>query len=191
MGIALSALGLLLASVACGLSVAVALRVKKLLDPLTEEGALSGRRVAGPAPGTLVPLPGALVDMDGADVAWPADGSGPWVLTFQAVGCTGCKQQLPAYKKFLQKMALDRGRVVAVVVGDHEGASFYREELGAYAHVVHGADNALRLVEELGVSMFPTYLVVDGNGRVLASPQSSARLAETGAGLLTPTAVSA
>ncbi|MFD3628448.1 TlpA family protein disulfide reductase [Streptomyces sp. NPDC058698] len=191
MGIALSALGLLLASAACGLSVAVALRVKKLLDPLTEEGLLSGRRVEGPEPGSLVPRPGAVVDMDGAQVELPADGSEPWVLTFQAVGCTGCKQQLPVYKKFLRNMALARGRVFAVVVGDEDGVSLYNDELGEYAHVVHGADNALRLVEELGISMFPTYLVVDGNGRVLASPQSSSRLAEVGAGLLAPVPVSA
>ncbi|MFE4698586.1 TlpA family protein disulfide reductase [Streptomyces sp. NPDC056738] len=191
MGIALSALGLLLASAACCLSLAVALRVKKLLDPLTEEGLLSGRRVEGPAPGTPVPRPGTLVGVDGTAVELPADGSGPWVLTFQAVGCSGCKEQLPAYKKFLRNMALDRGRVFSVVVGDKDGVSLYDEELRPYAHVVHGADNALRLVEELGVSMFPTYLVVDGNGRVLASPQSSARLAEIGAGLLTPAPVGA
>ncbi|MGW2742478.1 TlpA family protein disulfide reductase [Streptomyces sp. NPDC001450] len=189
MGIALSALALLLASAACGLSLAVALRVKKLLDPLTEEGLLSGRRVEGPETGSLVPRPGALVGVDGAQVELPADGSEPWVLTFQAVGCTGCKQQLPVYKKFLRNMALDRSRVFSVVVGDKGGVSLYDDELGEYAHVVHGADNALRLVEELGVSMFPTYLVVDGNGRVLASPQSSTRLAEIGAGLLAPVPV--
>ena len=191
MGIALSALALLLASAACGLSVAVALRVKKLLDPLTEEGLLSGRRVESPVTGSLVPRPGAVVDMAGAQVELPTAGSEPWVLAFQAVGCAGCKQQLPVYKKFLRNMALDRGRVFSVVVGDKDGVSLYDDELGEYSHVVHGEDNALRLVEELGVSMFPTYLVVDGNGRVLASPQSSTRLAEIGAGLLAPVPVSA
>ncbi|WP_333761837.1 TlpA family protein disulfide reductase [Streptomyces sp. IBSBF 2390] len=191
MGIALSALGLLLAAAACGLSLAVALRVKKLLDPLTEEGLLSGRRVDGPQAGSLVPRPGVVVDMDGTQVELPADGSEPWVLTFQAVGCAGCKQQLPVYKKFLRNLALDRGRVFSIVVGDKDGVSLYADELSEYAHVVHGADNALRLVEELEVSMFPTYLVVDGNGRVLASPQSSTRLAEIGARLLAPVPVGA
>ncbi|SEE67155.1 hypothetical protein SAMN05216532_8292 [Streptomyces sp. 2231.1] len=186
MGIALSALALLLASAACGLSLAVALRVTKVLDPLTGEGLRSGLRIGGPETGSLIPRTGALVGVDGAQVELPADGSKPWVLTFQAVGCTGCKQQLPVYKKFLRNMALDRSRVICVVVGDKDGVSLYDDELGEYAHVVHGADNALRLVEELGVSLYPTYLVVDGKGRVLASAHSSAWLAEIGAELLAP-----
>ncbi|KAF2777770.1 TlpA family protein disulfide reductase [Streptomyces coelicoflavus] len=177
MSIALAVLALLVASAACGLSVAVALRVKKLLDPLTQEGALSRRPDELPAVGTLVPPVPGLLDMDGNEVRLPVPGSRPWILSFQSVGCSGCEQQLPGYAKFLRDAGVDRDRVVSFVVGDPDGAALYRDQLGELAHVVAGEKQAPTLIGELGVSMFPTYLVVDGEGRVTVSSGSSARLA--------------
>ncbi|MEU8734905.1 MULTISPECIES: TlpA family protein disulfide reductase [Streptomyces] len=178
MSIALAVLALLVASAACGLSVAVALRVKKLLDPLTQEGALSRRRPDElPAVGTVVPPVPGLLDMDGTEVRLPVPGSQPWILSFQSVGCSGCEQQLPGYAKFLRDAGVDRDRVVSFVVGDPDGAALYRDQLGDLAHVVAGEKQAPTLIGELGVSMFPTYLVVDAEGRVTVASGSSARLA--------------
>ncbi|MEV4228960.1 hypothetical protein AB0J81_18000 [Streptomyces bobili] len=191
MGIVFSVTALLVASVACGLSVAVALRVKKLLDPLTEEGVLNRRRGAAPEVGTVVPRAPFMVNMDGNEVAFPAPGSDPWVLSFQSVGCSGCKQQLPTYKKFLSSTGLGEERVFSLVIGEADGVAFYRDELSGFANVipVDGQDSTLALMAELGVSVFPTYLIVDGNGRVKVSSQSSAGLTQTSSGYLAPISV--
>ncbi|MFJ7044752.1 TlpA family protein disulfide reductase [Streptomyces sp. NPDC101112] len=191
MGTALSLFSLLVASAACGLSLAVALRVKKLLDPLTEEGLLSRRGPAagGPEVGDLVPRASGLIDIDGHEVELPPSGAQPWVLAFQAVGCPGCKEQLPTYKKFLRDMGFDRNRVVSVVVGDADGLPFYRDELGGLGHVVPAGEKTTDLVGGLGVTVFPTYLLVGEGGTVLVSTRSSARLAATGAEVLRPAPV--
>lgn len=178
MTIALVALSLLAASAACGLSLAVALRVKKLLDPLTEEGALSNRRGDVPRAGTVVPQVTGLVDTEGREVRLPVDDTGPWLLSFQSVGCSGCEQQLPAYKKFLRDGGFDKDRVISIVVGEADGVPFYRDELGDLARVVADQEQALTLLGELGVTMFPTYLIVDPDGRVAIAAGSSSRLAE-------------
>ncbi|MGW1717677.1 TlpA family protein disulfide reductase [Streptomyces sp. NPDC002156] len=186
MGIVLSVLALLTASAACGLSVAVALRVKKLLDPLTEQGLLSNRRGSAPEVGTVIPPSSALVDVTGEEVRLPGAGSGPWVLAFQSVGCTGCKMQMPAYKSFLRASGISRDRVFSIVVGDADGLPYYQDELGQLGHVVHGVDGASGIVESLGVSVFPTYVLVDGDGRVVVSTQSSAALPNDAAPLRQP-----
>jgi ABC-type nitrate/sulfonate/bicarbonate transport system substrate-binding protein len=179
MSIAIAVLALLVASAACALSLAVALRVKKLLDPLTEEGALSRHRGDVPSLGTVVPPTAGLVDMDGKEVLLPAPGSQPWILSFQSVGCIGCEQQLPGYKKFLRDAGVDRDRVVSIVVGDPDGVALYRDELGELAQVIAGEEQASTLLGQLGVSVFPTYLIVDGENKVMVAAGSSARLADS------------
>jgi hypothetical protein len=186
MGIMLSVFALLTASAACGLSVAVALRVKKLLDPLTEQGRLSPRRGSAPAVGTVIPPSSELIDVGGEELRLPPAGSGPWVLTFQSVGCAGCKMQMPAYKSFLRASGISRDRVFSIVVGDADGLSYYHDELGQLGHVIHGAGNASEIVESLGVSVFPTYLLVDADGTVTVSSQSSAALSDDTALLRQP-----
>ncbi|MFJ6686989.1 TlpA family protein disulfide reductase [Streptomyces werraensis] len=183
MSIALAVLALLMASAACALSVAVALRVKKLLDPLTEEGVLSRPGDDLPSVGTVVPPTAGLVDMDGKEVRLPVPGSQPWILSFQSVGCSGCEQQLPGYKKFLRDTGVARDRVISIVVGDRDGVALYRDELGELARVIAGEEQASSLLREVGVSRFPTYLVVDGENKVMASSGSSARLADSGSEL--------
>ncbi|MEU3553551.1 hypothetical protein [Streptomyces fragilis] len=174
-----SVLALLVGSLSLALSLAVALRVKKLLDPLTEEGVLSrGRRDSGPEPGEAVPAMPAVADFRGEEVELPVGGHAPWILTFQAVDCNGCKQQLPAYKKFLRNAGVERDRVFSVVMGAPEGVAFYAEELGDLSRVIPQSGITSELVETLGVSVFPTYAVVEGD-RVVHAVQSSARLATT------------
>lgn len=189
MSIALAIFALLMASAASGLSLAVALRVKKLLDPLTEEGMLSRRRADIPPVGTVVPSVPGLVDTDGKDVRLPVPGTQPWILSFQSVGCSGCEQQLPGYKKFLRDAEIGRDRVVSIVVGEADGVAFYRDELGELAQVVPGEGQVSSFLAELGVSMFPTYLIVDGEGKVALSSGSSARLAGSGVELAAPALV--
>ncbi|MFK0258188.1 TlpA family protein disulfide reductase [Streptomyces sp. NPDC090445] len=176
-------LALLLASASCALSLAVALRVKKLLDPMVQEGLLGRRRPDVVPVGAVVPARPALTDVSGDRVELPTDPEdGPWILTFQAVGCAGCKEQLPDYRRYLQSTGLPRHRVVSVIHGDASEAELYREQLGDLATLVpaDGPGPAADLVADLGVSIFPTYLVVSPEGTVLRSEVSSARLRQAG-----------
>lgn len=172
----LSVFALLLASAACGLSLAVALRVKKILDPLTQEGALGRRTGDGPEAGDVLPSIPPLIDVNGETVTPPVAESEPWVLTFQAVGCSGCKEQLPGYKKFLNDMKLEKGRVISIVAGNPEGIPFYSDALGEMGHVIPDGESTSELMNDLGVSVFPTYLVVGEGGRIITATRSSARL---------------
>ncbi|MGW4685614.1 TlpA family protein disulfide reductase [Streptomyces sp. NPDC004244] len=172
-------LALLLASASCALSLAVALRVKKLLDPMVQEGLLGRQRPDVVPVGAAVPVQPPLTDFDGGRVELPNDaGGGPWVLAFHAVGCAGCKEQLPDYRRYLQSTGLPRHRVVSVIHGDASAAELYREQLGDLATLVPAGDSgpAADLVADLGVGVFPTYLVVSADGTVLRSEASSARL---------------
>lgn len=191
MEITVSALAVLVASASCALSLAVALRVKKLLDPLIEEGALSSsRRPAAVATGTAVPEIGVVTDVHGEEVELPVADGAPWVLTFQAVGCSGCKEQLPAYKRFLKAQDIDPDRVFSIITGDVDGLDVYRDELDGLSRIVH-ADQELsrRLFDALGVEAWPTYLVVSETGKVGFSTRSSAALIGSGISLGAPAAV--
>ncbi|MGE7388169.1 TlpA family protein disulfide reductase [Streptomyces sp. NPDC004126] len=175
----LTFLALLLAAASCALALAVALRVKKLLDPMVQEGLLGRRRPDIVPVGTVVPVQPPLNDLDGDRFELPNGGDGgPWILAFQAVGCAGCKEQLPEYRRYLQSTALPRQRVVSVIHGDAADAALYREQLGDLATLVSAGDSgpAADLIADLGVGIFPTYLVVSADGTVLRSEVSSARL---------------
>lgn len=181
MEVLISVLALLIASAGCGLSLAVALRVKRLLDPLVEGGGLGiGRRPSGVALGTAVPQIGAMADFHGERVEFPAPGGAQWILTFQSVECDGCKQQLPEYKKFLEAAGLERGRVFSLIVGDREGAAIYADELHDLSHVVHAEDSLEQISREMGVTTWPTYSIISGSGTVSYSVHSSAQLTEGG-----------
>ncbi|MEV7579119.1 TlpA family protein disulfide reductase [Streptomyces erythrochromogenes] len=178
----LSVLALLLASASCALSLAVALRVKKLLDPMVQEGLLSRRRPDTVPVGAVIGMRRSLSDLDGERVELPAGTDGSWLVSFQAVGCAGCKEQLPDYRRYLQDLGLPRDRVLAVIHGDMAEADLYRRELGDLATLVSadGPGPGADLVAELGVSIFPTYLVVSAEGTVVRSEVSSARLRQAG-----------
>ncbi|AXG78393.1 TlpA family protein disulfide reductase [Streptomyces paludis] len=173
----ISVLAVLMASLACALSLAVALRVKKVIDPLVEEGRMgNGRPEAIPA-GTLLPGTRPMTDTDGASVEFPMNSANPWILTFQSIGCSGCKQQLPRYKRHLEALKLDRSQVFSVIIGDGEEIEHYRKELNGLSHIVQADEFLNEFTESLGISVWPTYLVVT-NGRVGFSANSAARLAE-------------
>ncbi|MER7107299.1 TlpA family protein disulfide reductase [Streptomyces sp. NPDC000229] len=177
----ISIVALILASASCALSWAVARRVKKLVDPLVEEGRFSSRGRPDVVPaGTTLPEMGVMTDVHGDAVSFPSGDGEPWILTFQSVGCSGCKEQLPGYRKYLKTLGMNRDRVFSVITGDASGVALYRSELDEVSHIVH-ADAALeQFTQDLGVAVWPTYLVVSGDGRVLHSGYSSARLAESG-----------
>ncbi|WP_282701830.1 hypothetical protein [Streptomyces sp. CC219B] len=126
-----------------------------------------------------------MVDMNGEEVAVPPSDSGSWILTFQEVGCKGCKQQLPAFARFLRKSNIPRDRVVSVVLGDRKGTEAYESELGGLGRLLPAGPSVGAFARALDVSMFPTYLIVDGDGTVAFATHSSSELASAGGRLLT------
>ncbi|MEU6769528.1 redoxin domain-containing protein [Streptomyces sp. NPDC046853] len=161
------------------LSLSVALRVKKTLDPLIEEGVFRQGAVSDVpdtvAVGTPVPAVGELLDHQGRGVTLPSSHDGPWILTFQSTDCSGCKSQLPVYRAYLERYGLPRERVLSVVSGTREDLDLYTEALGESATIVH-ADDAGELADSLGVQVWPTYLIVSPDGTVGHSGASASSL---------------
>ncbi|MEV7342645.1 hypothetical protein [Streptomyces sp. NPDC093544] len=179
MAIFLSTVATLIACLSGALSLAVALRVKRLLDPLTQGGHL-GRDQKDPVlVGSAVPDVGTLTDVYGESVELPLNDNTSWVLSFQSTTCTGCKQQLPGYKRYLESLSISKDRILSVIFGDIADVGLYEKELGHVSRVVHLTDGEDRLSREIGVASWPTYLVVSEAGTIAFSSNSSAQLAES------------
>ncbi|OPF79080.1 hypothetical protein VT50_0217080 [Streptomyces antioxidans] len=167
----LSALSLVLA-------LFVALRVKKVLDPVTGMRSVTGQEHISAVPtGMTVPEAGELIDHNGAAFELPAaDASGRWLLAFLSSECPGCKVQLPRYKKWVDSLGISPDRVITVVTGDEsDGVEQYKTELGELSRVTH-LDTSSPFVENMGVDVWPAYLVIS-EGKVQYSALSSSRLA--------------
>ncbi|MER5549015.1 hypothetical protein ABT072_42995 [Streptomyces sp. NPDC002589] len=162
------------AALSLALSVAVALRIKRLLNPLVEEGAFKERRGRNLA-GNQVPTYGAFVDSAGEPVSLPPEDDGPWLLTFQSVDCSGCKQQLPTYRRYLEEQGLPRDRVISVIRGGTDGLELYEQLIGEYSRIIP-ADDRVAVAADLGVEVWPTYLVVGPDGTVSVSRDNAAEL---------------
>ncbi|MEU1145959.1 TlpA family protein disulfide reductase [Streptomyces sp. NPDC005863] len=177
--IALTAIVVSCLSVA--LTMSVALRVKKTLDPLIEEGMFQPGAAPEAPPtvptGTPLPAVGEMLDSEGRPVTLPTAQDGPWILTFQSVTCSGCEAQLPAYRQYLQQSGLPRERVISVISGARAELGPYAAALGDLATIVHD-DEAKSLADRLGVRIWPTYLVVSPDGTVGHSTESVGSLPE-------------
>lgn len=172
-----SVIALVMASLSCALSMAVALRVKSLLDPLAEQGMFGSGRTDSIMVGEPIPDLGAMTDIHGDSIEFPEAGGEPWILTFQSTGCPGCKQQLPRYKRYLKSLHIDRDRVFSVISGDDEGMDLYQAELDQVSRIIRADGSSDDLAQRLGVNSWPTYVVVSDSGAVSFSSTSAALLA--------------
>ncbi|MFC8875056.1 TlpA family protein disulfide reductase [Streptomyces ardesiacus] len=163
------------------LALSVALRVKKTLDPLIEEGVFKQRSDAEESMdvplGTVLPTVGDIVDHEGRTVVVPAREDGPWVLTFQSTECAECKTQLPVYRAFLEEHRIPRERVLSVVSGARQKLDAYVSGVGDLATIVH-SDDAKSLAESIGVRAWPTYLIISPEGTVIYSTDYAGALPE-------------
>ncbi|WP_405950367.1 redoxin domain-containing protein [Streptomyces prunicolor] len=170
-------LALFAACASCLLSVAVALRVKKAIDPLIEEGAFKPTRRLPVSLGTKISTYGEFTDMRGEKISFPTESDGPWILAFQSTSCSGCKSQLPFYKDYLSQLDLPRERVFSFISGDSAGLGEFADEIGQFATIVP-ADDTVDVGTDLGVTTWPAYLVVAPDGSVVFSSESAAALPE-------------
>ncbi|MFB7271689.1 TlpA family protein disulfide reductase [Streptomyces sp. NPDC056244] len=170
-------LSLFAACAACALSLAVSLRVKKLLDPLIEEGAFKNDRPPTVPIGTEVPGYGKLTDVNG-DTVELATGSGDsWILAFLSTTCSGCKAQLPVYREYLKRQDVSPDRLITVVSGAAADLGMYTAEIGEMSRVVH-ADDSSTIGSDLNVYIWPTYLLVNSERAVEFSTTSISSLPE-------------
>jgi hypothetical protein len=161
---------LVIACAAAALSLAVALRVKKILDPLVEQGAL--KRPPVPKVGDRLPATHGLVDGDGEPLSLDAQRSDSWFLVFVSTGCSGCAAQLPDFERFLTKHRICPERVVVIVLGSGEDAEAYRKDISRFGRVAGDQEAVAELTSALGVSAFPTFLHVNADATVAFSSTS-------------------
>jgi hypothetical protein len=170
-------LSLLTACAACALSLTVALRVKKLLDPLIEEGTFSADRPETVAVGTVIPKYANLRDLNGNIVASGESSSEPWILAFLSTTCSGCKAQLPIYRDYLLRQGVTPDRIVTVISGESADLDQYAAAIGELSQIVH-ADETVTMGTDLRVSVWPMFAVISSERSVEFSTTSVSNLPE-------------
>ncbi|MET8124889.1 redoxin domain-containing protein [Streptomyces sp. NPDC005065] len=168
-------LSLLAACAACLLSVMVSLRVKKVLDPLIEEGAFNSDRPPSVPIGTEIPDYGPLTDVKGNTVTFGAQADDSWILAFLSTTCSGCKAQLPAYRDYLREQGVSPDRVISLVSGDVADLSIFTDEIGELSRIVH-ADDSSTIASDLQVSIWPTFLMISPHRAVEFATEGVSRL---------------
>ncbi|WP_030860022.1 TlpA family protein disulfide reductase [Streptomyces sp. NRRL S-37] len=169
--IALALVGLVVACCGCSVALALALRVKQIT---------SGAQVRAPRGtdveiGAAVPGFRGLTGLDGLPWERSPAGGEPWLLTFVSPECPGCSEQLPRYIRYLRHHGIPAERAVSVTVGDEVNHDSLPTELLRSTQIVR-ASAASALVMGLRISSWPTYLIVDGDGKVAYATQSVSRL---------------
>lgn len=113
------------------------------------------------------PFPdGELPNAEGKPVSLAADGT-PMVVNFWFSSCPPCSRELP---EFAEVAAEYEGRVRFVGVNPQDDAA-KMTEFAAARHVQYELlmDPDGSFVTELGLTMFPTTLFVDGDGQIVGS----------------------
>lgn len=119
--------------------------------------------VPRPQPGA-VPGPGPQADPAAAPVG------GVQLVAFASAGCQGCRTHLPALVAYARLLG-GRERVVVVIVGDRAEGADIEAAVAGVARVV-GGGRADALATAYGISVFPTHVLVGGDGLVEASAVS-------------------
>ncbi|NUV62311.1 hypothetical protein [Streptomyces sp. CAI-85] len=168
-------LALLASCAACALAWALTARVKKVIGATPDVASIRSAAEVSVEQGTRIAGLDGLVDVAGEPFSLPVGSAQPWVLAFQSLGCAGCRQQLPGYRKFLEEHGVPAERAISLAIGDPADLGWLRSGLDGVGRVVHVDQNS-PVVANLQISHWPTYLVVGPDDRVLFSTRSSARL---------------
>ncbi|MET8533045.1 hypothetical protein ABZV67_14110 [Streptomyces sp. NPDC005065] len=151
------------------------LRVRKTVGAASDVSVIRSAFSPTVKPGTRITGYQDLVDSDGQPFFLPTDSSEPWILAFQSLGCSGCRQQLPGYRKFLEEQGIPEERAVSISIGDPTELGWLKEGLRGAGRMVHVEQDS-PLVTGLQITTWPTYLVVGADATVAYAAQSSARL---------------
>ncbi|MEU7208359.1 hypothetical protein AB0B06_08135 [Streptomyces sp. NPDC044989] len=175
MQFAILAIAFVAAASSLTLSLMVAIRVKRLINPLVEEGAFKERPPGRDFTGSQTFTYEGLADVRDQPVTFPPSDDGPWILAFQSVDCPGCKSQLPAYRQYLEAQTLPRDRVISVISGGTDGIEIYEQLIGEYSRLVP-VDEKNPIANDLGVEVWPTYMIVGPDGTVSVSHNNAAEM---------------
>lgn len=156
-------------ALALGLVLARYLRRQAVAAPAPTRPAVlppSGPPVGDPAPGFLVSTTSgrtlAGIDLAGAD----------YLVAFFSASCQGCRLSLPRFVRYANAFSGAPDRVVAVVVGDARQGADIAAELAEVASVVVEPSGGGGLADAYRITLFPSYVLVDGAGVVTATGQS-------------------
>ncbi|MFJ3774041.1 redoxin family protein [Streptomyces sp. NPDC090075] len=175
MSSAISIVALIFATASCALSLAVATRAKKILDPMVE-GAMVPRSTI--ETGIKIPDVGALYDHEGNELDLRAGQEGNWILAVLSSSCSGCAQQTPDYKRLIATENIPATRAVTIVLGTGEDADEYARSVAQYSRVIRNQDNLDALLSAIGLKSYPAFAVVTTDGVVkYATPSVSALVA--------------
>ncbi|MFC9234374.1 hypothetical protein ACFTZI_36310 [Streptomyces decoyicus] len=157
----LAGVALLFSLMALAFSLAVARRVTVVLKHIQEKDI--PKRQNAVEIGSVLPTS----DLVGSDGRRIRDGKeGPFIVAFLSVECSGCRAQAAELKKGV--ISVPGPRLVSVVLGEGEAADSFAREVASFSDVVsvgHGS----KLVSDVGVTVWPSFVLCDEAGEVLWS----------------------
>lgn len=122
------------------------------------------------------PLPDAtVVDLEGTLRPLAGMLNGPTALLFLSPACEGCRDQLPALGALARQSPPVRILAVLAATEVSQAPEYVEGLVGASFVLAPGSRTDA--LERLRVSVFPTFVVVDGQGRVRATTHTSEGLA--------------
>ncbi|WP_310722726.1 hypothetical protein [Streptomyces sp. N2A] len=157
----LAGVALLSSLAALVFSFAVARRVTAVLKHMQEKDVPRQRRTV--EPGTILPV-SDLLDSDGKSFR---DGKeGAFIVAYLSSECSGCRAQAAELKK--GAIRVPGPRLVSVVLGEGEAAEQFATEVASFSDVVPVGYGS-KLVSDVGVTVWPSFVLCDGTGKVLRS----------------------
>ncbi|WP_042804589.1 hypothetical protein [Streptomyces sp. C] len=156
----MSGLALLFSALAFVLSLTVARRTKQIVE------ASAGRPPIPVTPiGKAFPDAAPLLSSRGEVAPLGGEMSDSVILGIFSSGCSGCADQLPLFKEVLATHHVDRGRVVAVLVGQDRLADEFERSLEEVAVVIRQEVEG-PVLAPLGIRNFPAFGVVSETGLI-------------------------
>ncbi len=164
------------------LIIAMARKLRGQREELARRGSRP-RRDVGLPPGSRVPE-FTVTTMTGATISAEDLRGERSVVAFFSPGCEPCHEQAPFFAAFARSRPDGAGgtRTLAVICGGHRGAEVADGDVarlaGQLAEVtdVVGDPSAGMAAAALGVSGFPSFIVVDADGRVEAGAHTVAAI---------------
>jgi AhpC/TSA family len=132
---------------------------RQLAGFLPAEGLKAGER----APATTV------TTVDGVGVTWGEAGAGTMVLGFFSAHCRACGEQVPLFNAVAGSAQEQGVGALAVIDGGTDDAAHLLAAIEPPVRAVLAPFGESPLLADLRVSTFPSYLVIAGDGTVLAT----------------------
>jgi thiol-disulfide isomerase/thioredoxin len=163
------------------LIIAMARKLRGHGEELARRGS-GPRPVVGLPPGTRVP-DFTVTTMTGATVSAEDLRGERSVVAFFSPGCAPCHEQAPAFAAFARARPDSVTRTLAVICGGHGGpargadgdASHFAEQLADVTEVVREPSAGIASAA-LAVSGFPSFILIDADGRVEAGAHAVAAI---------------